>query len=148
MRDRMTDEEIARQYDADYLDRLRNSIGEEIASLEKGERMNQEKFEVQAELTAISCADCSMFFAVSIYFVHNRQRDHQIFYCPAGHSNIYPSKSEIEIVQDKAENAIREVQTLKNCIEGERKLLRVRDYQVRYYKGELTKVRKKRDISK
>lgn len=54
-------------------------------------------------LESICCASCAMEFAAPARFIADRRSDHKNFYCPAGHSNWYPGKSEKEQLQQQLE---------------------------------------------
>lgn len=50
----------------------------------------------EVELETLQCASCQMTWAIPADFMKIRRRDHAMFYCPAGHSNVYPQQSDIE----------------------------------------------------
>jgi len=104
--------------------------------------MTNNLFEVETGLSTLECAACAMFFAIPAQFMRNRRRDHEEFYCPSGHKNYYTGKSDIEIAKEKTDNALREVDKLRECIGIKKNIIRTKDYQVRHYKGEVTKLRK------
>jgi hypothetical protein len=51
-------------------------------------------FEQTAAVTMAqeTCFACSMVFWVPQAFQERRRQDHQTFYCPAGHGQIYPAE--------------------------------------------------------
>lgn len=53
------------------------------------------------ELNVIECANCGLVFAVTTDFERRRRNDHGGFYCPFGHSNYFPSKSDEEKLRDQ-----------------------------------------------
>ncbi len=53
------------------------------------------------EMALIECASCNLIFAVTRDFQRDRRNDHKEFYCPKGHFNYYPQKSDVEKLQDK-----------------------------------------------
>jgi Zn finger protein HypA/HybF involved in hydrogenase expression len=61
----------------------------------------------EAAFVAIECWQCQIAFGVTPYFQERRREDHQSFYCPAGHSQIYPSKSREEKLQEELAKAER-----------------------------------------
>jgi hypothetical protein len=48
------------------------------------------------EMVLVECASCNLTFAVTSYFHRARRNDHKVFYCPSGHHNYYPQKSDVE----------------------------------------------------
>lgn len=66
------------------------------------------EFSVMEELSSLLCATCSMLFAIPSRFEKQRRDDHVEFYCPAGHSNYYPQKSEAEKLKDDVARLQRE----------------------------------------
>lgn len=53
-----------------------------------------------ALLTEVVCARCSMTFAFPDDFRKRRENDHRSFYCPNGHGNYWPQKSELEKLRE------------------------------------------------
>lgn len=53
--------------------------------------------------TPLHCATCAIEFGVpqALYII--RQRDHSNFYCPNGHSNVFPKAKVDEDVEDDEE---------------------------------------------
>lgn len=47
------------------------------------------------------CTTCGVNWAIPADFMKQRRRDHQTFYCPNGHSQYYPQKSDVEDLKDK-----------------------------------------------
>lgn len=52
--------------------------------------------EIVTSLVTEECCNCHMLFAVPADFERRRRRDHEIFFCPAGHRQHYSAKSEEE----------------------------------------------------
>lgn len=61
-------------------------------------------------LTVVDCAQCGVQFAITKDYEQRRRRDHESFYCPAGHSNAYQTLSDVE----KAQRETREAQAKIN----------------------------------
>lgn len=51
------------------------------------------------------CCRCSMAFAMPVDFQNARRRDHQNFYCPAGHAQHYVGKSEEQKLREQLQGA-------------------------------------------
>lgn len=49
-----------------------------------------------------TCISCGTTFAIETGLLRQRRRDHQFFYCPNGHSQCYPGKSDIELAREEA----------------------------------------------
>lgn len=49
----------------------------------------------------IDCAACGVAFGLTTDFVMRRRNDHETFYCPSGHKNLYRGKSEAEKLREK-----------------------------------------------
>jgi hypothetical protein len=59
-------------------------------------------------LTVLSCSNCSLPFGISKHFETQRRRDHESFYCPRGHSQYFPGKSDVELAEERAAAAERQ----------------------------------------
>lgn len=55
----------------------------------------------QRQLSWVECANCNMAFGLSVQFEQDRRTDHATFYCPLGHSNYFPGKSEAEKLREQ-----------------------------------------------
>lgn len=74
---------------------------------------------VNEQLHVLSCATCAIYFAVTDRFKQIRRDDHATFYCPAGHRNYYPGKSE----KEKLEAALRAKQQELESVRAQRDVL-------------------------
>lgn len=52
------------------------------------------------KLTTVTCCNCGMTFAMPSEVEQKRRSDHDWFYCPAGHRQYFPQKSEAEKLRD------------------------------------------------
>lgn len=81
----------------------------------------------------VECYSCQMAFGVTRYFQERRREDHQTFYCPAGHGQVWLAKSAVEKLQDELAKAERAKQMAldqarmesEQRLKAERKLKRV-----------------------
>lgn len=55
------------------------------------------------QLSRVDCASCGMVFAITDNFQAERREDHASFYCPNGHRQFYPQKSEAERLREQLE---------------------------------------------
>jgi hypothetical protein len=88
------------------------------------------------ELTVVECANCEIAFAVPVRFEENRREDHQTFYCPRGHYNYYPHKTDKEKLRQQLAAAQGRVVHERDQREAVEKSLRAT-------KGHLTRVKKR-----
>lgn len=58
-------------------------------------------------MTMVECCRCGIAFAFGAGFEKERRRDHKSFYCPLGHSQYFPHKSDIEKLQEQLERERR-----------------------------------------
>lgn len=76
------------------------------------------KFQVEIELLTEECINCGMAFGVPANVIAQRRRDHQSFYCPAGHSQVYLDETREEALKRQLQEAeakhTREMQTERN----------------------------------
>ena len=54
-----------------------------------------------ATLVVVECCECHMDFGVTPTFERDRRRDHRSFYCPVGHRQHYPQRSDVEQLRDE-----------------------------------------------
>lgn len=50
--------------------------------------------------TILACAECSLGFAITSSFKASRERDRKTFYCPAGHTQWFPGKTDAKVVEE------------------------------------------------
>ena len=98
---------------------------------------------IQEVFTVIHCGGCNVSFAVTESFDQARRRDHKTFYCPHGCSRYYPHESDIEKQIRLAREAKDRADRLQNCIDHKREVIRKKEYQVRHFKGEVTKLKRR-----
>lgn len=97
----------------------------------------------QLQLEVLDCAACRLPFGVPVAVIADRRRDHKTFYCPLGHSNFFPGKSEEDKLREQLtaarELAEREARRRRETADRAEHLLRSRDA----YRGHLTRVKKR-----
>lgn len=62
-------------------------------------------YEYTGTLEIVECANCHQDFGVQPRIVKERRRDHGTFYCPLGHHNYYPQKSDVERLRERVADA-------------------------------------------
>lgn len=79
---------------------------------------------VKTTLTTLNCAECGMLYAITTEFEKQRLLDRTSFYCPAGHGQWFPGKTETELRKESdlaAANAKEEVRILRAELSKQRK---------------------------
>jgi hypothetical protein len=56
---------------------------------------------VETHLHVIECARCNIDFGIGDDFMRRRREDHEDFYCPNGHPNVYRGPTEVEKERDR-----------------------------------------------
>ena len=62
-----------------------------------------ETITLKTTLEVLTCCKCGIAFGMPGHFTNKRREDHESFYCPNGHSQYFPHKSEAEKAQAEAE---------------------------------------------
>ena len=65
--------------------------------------MEKRRWEIgmEIQMRLMTCANCGIAFAMPESVAERRERDHSKFYCPAGHNNYYPQKSDVDALREK-----------------------------------------------
>lgn len=81
------------------------------------------------DMAVCNCANCGVTFAIPEKMEKRLRNNHETFYCPSGHTNYFPSKSEAEKIKEQAEREKRNLEAqLKNAQES-------KEYWNRQYKS-------------
>lgn len=99
--------------------------------------------DLNVEFSVVECCVCHCLFAMTYKMNTELHRNHEDFHCPMGHIQHYTSKSDIEKEREETQKATKEADRLRGCLAHKKEVIRVKDYQVRHYKGEVTKLKKK-----
>jgi uncharacterized protein CbrC (UPF0167 family) len=78
--------------------------------------------DVTVQLAEEVCCRCGMFFAYPQDYKNRRRKDHQAFYCPAGHEQYYYVESE----EEKLRNKLTAAYARESSLSGELKRLKTR----------------------
>jgi len=84
----------------------------------------------------ISCITCGVSFWISQNHQAELKKTHKSFYCPNGHTQYYPGKTDAE----KYKELFEREQRLRKNIDTDNNSLK---NSLRTYKGEVTKLKKK-----
>ncbi len=82
-------------------------------------------------MISIECASCSVWFSVTEHFERRRREDHAQFFCPNGHSNIYPAP--------KVTEEQKQIRDLERVIERRAQSYRVTQEALEDWKREARK---------
>jgi hypothetical protein len=88
------------------------------------------------DTVALACADCGIEFGVSKSWCDARMRDHKTFYCPDGHKQHFPGKTEAERLAEALEIERRRGDAARAQVQRTR-------LQLRAQKGVATRLRKR-----
>lgn len=58
---------------------------------------------IESKIHIIECARCQIDFGIGADFMRRRREDHQNFYCPNGHPNVYLADNEEERLRKRVE---------------------------------------------
>lgn len=104
------------------------------------------EFKSEEKFIVHHCNTCGVSYALTESYDQQRRKDHKTFYCPSGHSHYFPQESDIEKANRLAREAQEKADRLQQCIDHKKNIIKRRDFQMRYYKGEVTKLKNKRTL--
>ncbi len=88
------------------------------------------------ELVTENCCACGVLFAMDAEFRRQRQRDHRLLYCPAGHQQHYTGQPTEQQLRQRAERLEQQLASRDEDLRAER-------VSHAATKGQLTRVRKR-----
>ena len=103
--------------------------------------MGKALLEFQYQMETYECANCCMVVALPGRFVADRRRDHQTFYCPQGHANYFPSKSDVELLRDEVAKKERQLEIERSRLTFAQKEAEHAERRRRSMKAVLTKTK-------
>lgn len=56
--------------------------------------------QVTVQISFVTCCNCGMVFGMPDRVYQERLKDHKLFYCPAGHEQLFRAKSEVELLRE------------------------------------------------
>lgn len=89
------------------------------------------------------CCTCGMTYGVPEGFRERRKRDHETFYCPAGHPNYFPQKSDLQLAREERDRARAEAEQQKAEAERQARRAVSAEQSRRVTKGHLTRIRRR-----
>ncbi len=98
-------------------------------------------------LELITCckAGCGVQFGVSDAWIRNRRNDHALFYCPNGHSQYFPQKSDLDCAKEDRDRLAAERLRLQAEVDYQREQKRKAQAEVSTQKGRATRFKNERD---
>lgn len=100
---------------------------------------------VTLTLNSVTCChkDCAVVFGLNADHERNLRQTHAWFYCPNGHHQHYPHKSDVEIQKERAEAAERDKSYLVNRVAEEHAATMAAQRRTLAYQGHLGKLKKR-----
>ena len=95
------------------------------------------------DMTHLECGECGLPFSITETFYKKRKKDHESFYCPAGHSRYFPQKSNEEILHEQLKRSELECQQAERSLKKERGYSKELERSRSALKGTLTKTKKR-----
>lgn len=96
-----------------------------------------------SQLTIIECANCHMDFGIPEGLFRTRRDDHRMFYCPLGHSNYYPGKSDAEKLRAELDASRRIAANERERRQRAEDRERNTEYRRRAAQGQVTKIKRR-----
>lgn len=101
--------------------------------------------EVAMEQLQCCAAQCGIVFWVPTEWARERRRDHVWFYCPNGHHQHWPQKSETEKLREQLarekHNAEQTQARMRDDLQRERRARTVAERQLSAARGQVTKIK-------
>ena len=98
---------------------------------------------LDVDLETTSCSECGTTFAAPDVWLRGRRRDHATFYCPNGHGQHFPGKSDLERAKAEAEALRGRLATARQDAKFQREERERVERSRAAVKGQLTKVKER-----
>ena len=87
---------------------------------------------------SIACcvSTCGIIWAVPSWYYDKKREDHLFFYCPNGHKQYFPEKSDLENLQERLKNTESKLEKLQICAETKKR-------RISSLKGVITKMKRR-----
>ena len=108
--------------------------------------MSSHTLTTSVTLSTLSCSECQVLFALTNGFIAKRLEDRKTWYCPNGHSQWYPGKTEEQKrkeVEAQLEASQKTTQRLRTSLREAHEQTAAERRRTAAYKGALTKARKR-----
>lgn len=100
-----------------------------------------ETIEVTTTLATNTCTQCGTLYAMPERMQQARRRDHATFYCPQGHQQYYPSKSDVERLEEQLVLAKRRAQFAEVSRDAARDQAQTAEHRRRAQKAVTTRIK-------
>jgi hypothetical protein len=97
--------------------------------------------EYTVALEVMTCINCGVAFAMQADMNRIRLRDHDWFYCPAGHAQRYTGPSDVERLRKQLKAVEQERNLLASRVSLESDQRQAAERSLRATKGQLTKIK-------
>jgi hypothetical protein len=87
------------------------------------------------------CVRCGVPIVLEATFHQERQRDHANFFCPNGHPQHYPGKSDVELLKEQLAEKDRYIENSKKRREWAERDAKIAKRSAASYKGKLNHVK-------
>jgi hypothetical protein len=103
------------------------------------------RIDVGVELETLTCcaAGCGITFAVPVRWSRQRRLDHVDWYCPNGHTQYFPGKSDVEELQEQLATANGNLNYYRGLANERREDINKLEKQRTSLKGQVTKLKKR-----
>ena len=96
---------------------------------------------VKTEMYTVECCNCGMLFGFSEDFERRRREDHEVWYCPRGHSQVFYGETKAEKLQKKLDKEREQREDAERNLTRTSQELATTERQRAAAKGQLTKVK-------
>lgn len=100
-------------------------------------------FTLTGTYTLVHCCTCGVAFAITETYERERRRDHLNFYCPNGHPQHWPGKSDLEQLREQVAAEQRRVQWATEQAERNARALVSAEHRLRATRGVVTKIKRR-----
>ena len=97
--------------------------------------------EASVSMLVLGCVNCGMTFGITSDFERKRREDHQTFYCPVGHPQIFPGQSETDVLREQIRRERKRNERIAESRDAARQLAQSERRRAAAAKGQVTKMR-------
>ena len=94
------------------------------------------------QLVIEECCNCGLPFAITQEYYNILRNNHKSFYCPAGHSQYYPGKSDAEKLKEQLQQAKNQLNAEINQNEKLKNLVRIEEEYKKEYREQRDELKK------
>lgn len=102
-----------------------------------------ETIEVTTTLATNTCTQCGTLYAMPVRMQQERRRDHATFYCPQGHQQYYPGKSDEEKLREQLATANKRIGWAETRAQAAQDQADTAEHRRRAQKAVTTKLKKR-----